>query len=96
MFLACVEEQGCVVSKGIGCLYSSCSTVTKKVENATFIISNYFALFLGPFFRYIFRCFQSILKNGNCILHTATCLPKLVLGLYTNWYIRENCLTYIQ
>ena len=68
----------------------------KKVENATFIISNYFSLFLGPFIRCIFRCFQSILKNGNCILHTATCLPNLVLGLYTNWYIRENCLTYIQ
>ena len=37
----------------------------KKVENATFIISNYFSLFLGPFIRCIFRCFQSILKNGK-------------------------------
>ena len=40
--------------------------------------------------------FNQYWKMGNCILHTATCLLNLGLGLYTNWYIRENYLTYIQ
>ena len=40
--------------------------------------------------------FNQYWKMGDCILHTATCLLNLGLSLYTNWYIKENYLTYIQ
>ena len=51
MFLACVEEQGCVVSKGIGCLYSSCSTVTKKWKMQHLL------------YQTIFLCFSVLLSD---------------------------------